>query len=196
MSVIHSEKLETVIEVLGWLYVAVWSISYYPQIYLNWSRKSVVGRVINNKWGRRGGGGGGNRGRKSYLMISVVLLEFSPAPNILVFPLSHQKQTKQSTNLLLPGLSFDFLVYNLFGYICYSAFNFSMLWVIPVRNQYYDAFPHGVINVQFSDFCFSFHALLITGECQSSFILFIHTISCTFNDFYSSKKNDSRNLKF
>ena len=59
MSVIHSEKLGTVIEVLGWLYVAVWSISYYPQIYLNWSRKSVVGRVINDKWGRRGGGGGG-----------------------------------------------------------------------------------------------------------------------------------------
>ncbi|XP_063686556.1 cystinosin homolog isoform X1 [Bolinopsis microptera] len=103
MCVVHSEKLETVIEVLGWLCFAVWSISFYPQIYQNWSRKSVF------------------------------------------------------------GLSFDFLGYNLLGWICYSAFNFSLLWVTPVRNQYYDAFPHGVINVQLSDFCFSFHALFITA---------------------------------
>eukprot|EP01061_Rhynchopus_euleeides_P009793 TRINITY_DN1908_c0_g1_i3.p1 TRINITY_DN1908_c0_g1~~TRINITY_DN1908_c0_g1_i3.p1 ORF type:complete len:358 (+),score=159.19 TRINITY_DN1908_c0_g1_i3:171-1244(+) len=30
-------------EVIGWIYFAAWSISFYPQLYLNWVRKSVVG---------------------------------------------------------------------------------------------------------------------------------------------------------
>ena len=29
--------------VIGWIYFAAWSISFYPQVYLNWVRKSVVG---------------------------------------------------------------------------------------------------------------------------------------------------------
>ena len=29
--------------VIGWTYFAVWSVSFYPQLYLNWARKSVVG---------------------------------------------------------------------------------------------------------------------------------------------------------
>lgn len=29
--------------VIGWVYFAAWSISFYPQVYLNWARKSVVG---------------------------------------------------------------------------------------------------------------------------------------------------------
>lgn len=30
-------------DILGWVYFACWSISFYPQVYLNWKRKSVVG---------------------------------------------------------------------------------------------------------------------------------------------------------
>nr|CAH8865502.1 unnamed protein product [Trichobilharzia regenti] len=29
--------------VIGWLYFAAWTVSFYPQLYLNWKRKSVVG---------------------------------------------------------------------------------------------------------------------------------------------------------
>jgi len=29
--------------IIGWSYFAAWSVSFYPQIYLNWRRKSVVG---------------------------------------------------------------------------------------------------------------------------------------------------------
>jgi cystinosin len=29
--------------VLGWTYFLAWSISFYPQVILNWRRKSVVG---------------------------------------------------------------------------------------------------------------------------------------------------------
>ncbi|CAH8865349.1 unnamed protein product [Trichobilharzia szidati] len=29
--------------VIGWLYFAAWTVSFYPQLYMNWRRKSVVG---------------------------------------------------------------------------------------------------------------------------------------------------------
>lgn len=30
-------------QVVGWIYFAAWSVSFYPQIYINFKRKSVVG---------------------------------------------------------------------------------------------------------------------------------------------------------
>ncbi|KAI8967075.1 PQ loop repeat-domain-containing protein [Mycotypha africana] len=38
---------DVVSELLGWSYFFVWSISLYPQIYLNWKRKSVKGLSID-----------------------------------------------------------------------------------------------------------------------------------------------------
>ncbi|KAJ8936728.1 hypothetical protein NQ318_007088 [Aromia moschata] len=35
--------LDTFSLVIGWLYFVAWSVSFYPQIYINWKRKSVVG---------------------------------------------------------------------------------------------------------------------------------------------------------
>ena len=37
------EPWKRVSGVIGWTYFAAWSISFYPQVYLNWVRKSVVG---------------------------------------------------------------------------------------------------------------------------------------------------------
>nr|XP_018915761.1 PREDICTED: cystinosin homolog isoform X1 [Bemisia tabaci]XP_018915762.1 PREDICTED: cystinosin homolog isoform X1 [Bemisia tabaci]XP_018915763.1 PREDICTED: cystinosin homolog isoform X1 [Bemisia tabaci]XP_018915764.1 PREDICTED: cystinosin homolog isoform X1 [Bemisia tabaci]XP_018915765.1 PREDICTED: cystinosin homolog isoform X1 [Bemisia tabaci] len=39
----HSVILSYVSFVIGWLYFAAWSISFYPQLYTNYTRKSVVG---------------------------------------------------------------------------------------------------------------------------------------------------------
>jgi len=39
----RSDGLETLSSLLGWVYFSCWSISFYPQVYLNWKRKSVVG---------------------------------------------------------------------------------------------------------------------------------------------------------
>ena len=40
----HIEKPWNYISgIIGWTYFAAWSISFYPQVYLNWARKSVVG---------------------------------------------------------------------------------------------------------------------------------------------------------
>lgn len=39
----HNEAIYHVSAVIGWIYFVAWSISFYPQIYENWRRKSVVG---------------------------------------------------------------------------------------------------------------------------------------------------------
>jgi len=43
ISVIHAYWISHVSDVVGWIYFVAWSISFYPQIILNFRRKSVVG---------------------------------------------------------------------------------------------------------------------------------------------------------
>ncbi|CDQ65108.1 unnamed protein product [Oncorhynchus mykiss] len=41
--VIRSNTVDIINQVIGWIYFLAWSISFYPQVYENWRRKSVVG---------------------------------------------------------------------------------------------------------------------------------------------------------
>ncbi|XP_078280196.1 cystinosin-like isoform X2 [Rhinoraja longicauda] len=41
--VVHSTALKIINMILGWIYFLAWSISFYPQIFENWRRKSVIG---------------------------------------------------------------------------------------------------------------------------------------------------------
>ncbi|CAN9500792.1 unnamed protein product [Ophioblennius macclurei] len=41
--VVHSNALSVLSEVIGWMYFLAWSVSFYPQVWTNWTRKSVVG---------------------------------------------------------------------------------------------------------------------------------------------------------
>ncbi|XP_047485058.1 LOW QUALITY PROTEIN: cystinosin homolog [Penaeus chinensis] len=43
ISVSHSDALEYASDVVGWVYFVAWSVSFYPQTYSNWKRKSVIG---------------------------------------------------------------------------------------------------------------------------------------------------------
>jgi len=43
VTVQHSEAIFYISAVIGWIYFVAWSVSFYPQIYENWRRKSVVG---------------------------------------------------------------------------------------------------------------------------------------------------------
>ncbi|XP_072382924.1 cystinosin [Diabrotica undecimpunctata] len=42
-TVYKKDGLDTFSAVIGWIYFVAWSVSFYPQIYINWKRKSVVG---------------------------------------------------------------------------------------------------------------------------------------------------------
>ncbi|XP_029356347.1 cystinosin [Echeneis naucrates] len=41
--VIHSNIVSVISQVIGWIYFLAWSVSFYPQVWENWRRKSVVG---------------------------------------------------------------------------------------------------------------------------------------------------------
>ncbi|XP_067368420.1 cystinosin isoform X2 [Channa argus] len=41
--VVHSNALSVFSQVIGWIYFVAWSVSFYPQAWENWRRKSVVG---------------------------------------------------------------------------------------------------------------------------------------------------------
>ncbi|XP_040279279.1 cystinosin [Bufo bufo] len=41
--VIHSLALQVIEQIIGWIYFFAWSVSFYPQVFVNWRRKSVVG---------------------------------------------------------------------------------------------------------------------------------------------------------
>nr|ACO14789.1 Cystinosin homolog [Caligus clemensi] len=43
VKVMKSEALDIFSQVIGWSYFIAWSISFYPQVYENWRRKSVIG---------------------------------------------------------------------------------------------------------------------------------------------------------
>ena len=43
VSVYDSKELITLSIMIGWIYFFAWSLSFYPQIYQNWKRKSVIG---------------------------------------------------------------------------------------------------------------------------------------------------------
>lgn len=42
-NVTHSDTIQVFSDVVGWIYFAAWSISFYPQCWTNYKRKSVVG---------------------------------------------------------------------------------------------------------------------------------------------------------
>lgn len=43
ISVLKHRWLNVLSAVFGWIYFIAWSVSFYPQIFLNWKRRSVVG---------------------------------------------------------------------------------------------------------------------------------------------------------
>ena len=43
ITVQHSNILDLLGQIIGWIYFFSWSISPYPQVFKNWKKKSVVG---------------------------------------------------------------------------------------------------------------------------------------------------------
>ncbi|KAH9488821.1 hypothetical protein Btru_058710 [Bulinus truncatus] len=102
IDVVHNSILVIINAVIGWIYFVAWSVSFYPQVYVNWKRKSVV------------------------------------------------------------GLNFDFLCYNITGFLAYGFFNVGMFWVDTVQDQYFEKHPRGINPVQLNDVIFTLHAVFVT----------------------------------
>ncbi|XP_064626519.1 cystinosin-like [Lineus longissimus] len=102
VDVVHFKALDIVSQVIGWIYFVAWSVSFYPQVVLNWQRKSVV------------------------------------------------------------GLNFDFVCYNLTGFVAYGLFNIGLFWIPEIINMYKEQHPRGINPVQLNDVFFCIHAVALT----------------------------------
>ncbi|KAG8227423.1 hypothetical protein J437_LFUL000432 [Ladona fulva] len=103
VTVEHSFEIGIVSQVVGWIYFAAWSVSFYPQVYINWKRKSVV------------------------------------------------------------GLNFDFLAFNILGFILYSVFNCGLYFIPYIEKEYSNRYPKGLNPVLMNDIFFSCHAAFATA---------------------------------
>lgn len=86
---------------LGWICTTAWSLSFYPQVFINWKRKSVV------------------------------------------------------------GLSFDFIAFNFVGFLVYSVYIISLLWIPSIKAQNDASHADNNDSVHLADAVFSLHALLL-----------------------------------
>ena len=43
IDIAHSQTMTVLIQLVGWTYFVAWSVSFYPQIILNFTRRSVIG---------------------------------------------------------------------------------------------------------------------------------------------------------
>ncbi|XP_060591033.1 cystinosin-like isoform X2 [Ruditapes philippinarum] len=102
IDLVNSKILITINAIIGWVYFVAWSISFYPQVYENFRRKSVI------------------------------------------------------------GLNFDFLLYNITGFLAYGFFNVGMFWVSIVKDEYHSNHPKGINPVQLNDVIFTLHAIFVT----------------------------------
>lgn len=102
LSIFHNSAIVYFNIVIGWIYFAAWSVSFYPQVYENWRRKSVI------------------------------------------------------------GLNFDFLAYNITGFIAYSFFNVGLFWIKSIEDDYKSLHPRGINPVQLNDVIFALHAVFVT----------------------------------
>ncbi|XP_041358650.1 LOW QUALITY PROTEIN: cystinosin-like [Gigantopelta aegis] len=61
------------------------------------------------------------------------------------------------------GLNFDYLGYNITGFLAYGFFNIGMYWIPLVKNEYAADHPRGINPVQLNDVIFTLHAVLVTA---------------------------------
>lgn len=104
-TVCNSYVVDILSKIAGWIYIISWGSSFYPQIYSNLKRKSVV------------------------------------------------------------GLNFDYVAFNLIGYVSFGIFISGLYFVPYLQQEYFVLYPRGLVPVKTNDVVYNFHgtfAILIT----------------------------------
>ena len=61
------------------------------------------------------------------------------------------------------GLNFDFLAFNITGFVAYGVFNVGLFWIPQTQEEYKALHPGGINPVQINDVVFSLHAIAATA---------------------------------
>ncbi|VDO94837.1 unnamed protein product [Soboliphyme baturini] len=60
------------------------------------------------------------------------------------------------------GMNFDFLAFNIIGFVYYALFNIAFYFIPEIQRQYYAIFPHGINPVRLNDVVFAVHAMAVS----------------------------------
>lgn len=177
VTVAYSLWLMKISEVIGWGYFIAWSISFYPQIYINFQRKSVVGMDFD------------------FATLHIVGFALYTTFNVgLYYVPMIQVWFLFSVN------SFEFEKY-------YSNLKFTRLCFSCDQDEYFQRFPRSLNPVQLSDVFFSCHAtiasLIIIYQCfvydvsiKSSSIPLIDPFSMSYRVYFVVVILESRSTNF
>ncbi|XP_041998438.1 cystinosin homolog isoform X2 [Salvia splendens] len=139
----NSAHLEVLYNVLGWLAFVSWSISFYPQVILNFRRKSVVG-----------------------LNFDFVLLNLTKHSSYLIYNASLffsstvQRQYREKFGLnevIIPDFRLVMIIFIMGFSIC-----LFMFWCFPLQ----------MIPVAANDVAFSVHAVLLTVFTLAQIVMY------------------------
>ena len=102
----HHVALATFSEVIGWVYFVAWSVSFYPQIIVNFRRKRYA--LLGDS------------------KIEVHTFREYRFENI-------ECVLKVFFFCSVAGLSFDFLALNITGFLCYTIFNVGLFYIPQIQ---------------------------------------------------------------
>ncbi|KAL9239081.1 hypothetical protein vseg_013433 [Gypsophila vaccaria] len=126
----NSVQLEVLSQVLGWTAFVAWSISFYPQVIMNFRRKSVVGLnfdfiVLNLTK------------HSSYLIYNVVLF-FSK-------PVQAQYRHKFGSHQMIPVAAND-VTFSIHA-VLLTAFTLFQIFIYERKNQRFSKISLGIVSV-------------------------------------------------
>ena len=101
VQVLKSRNIYILDQAVGWTYIFFWTVSFYPQVIMNWRRKSVI------------------------------------------------------------GFNFDYLGYDLTGFIGFALYNCLLLWSPAVFDLYQEKHPGSPNPIRINDVVFCLHAIFI-----------------------------------
>lgn len=153
-----SPDLITISSVIGWLYFIAWSVSFYPQIYINYTRKSVVGLNFDFL----------SLNIVGFLLYGIFNIGLYTIPEIQV----HTCFSQTFSLFLCSKMSFSFYKYHNETFLNIWAKHVFFLFenrrdcihfLLKIfQDEYTRRFPRGVNPVQLNDVFFAFHATFAT----------------------------------
>ena len=102
---------------------------------------------------------------------------YAVAWSISFYPQVLSNYYRRSTD----GLSIDFVLLNLFGFLCYAVFNATFYWSTAVQMAYQEQSGEEDVLVQSNDVAFAFHAVLICSVTLGQ-IMYYDSFSTDAND--------------
>jgi cystinosin len=130
----------------GWIYTLCWSASFYPQLILNFRRKTTSGTTVD------------------FPFINVIgtycrpkALAFHPIARPDLVAGRGQKHKELTDHIL--------------GFLAYSVSNLAFYYSPVIRSQYAARHDNLTPTVQFNDITFALHAALISSITLSQYLL-------------------------